>query len=98
MVPVSKAFPENPSTQSLRSLVLKTIPQMVFWTRILKYWVLGPSGNVLATLKAQVASLPACSQVASKVSLMQAWSLQRISYGPSGFLLKGSLKRGYRAT
>ena len=39
-----KLFPEGPSTQYLRSLVPKTIPLMVFGTRVLKYWVLGPSG------------------------------------------------------
>ena len=36
--------PEGPSTQYLRTLVPKTIPLMVFGTRVLKYWVLGPSG------------------------------------------------------
>ena len=35
---------EAPSTQSLRLLVLKTIPLMVFGTRSLTYWVLGPFG------------------------------------------------------
>ena len=39
-------FPEGPSTQYLRTLVLKTIPLMVFGTRDLKYWVLGPSGGI----------------------------------------------------
>ena len=39
-------FPEGPSTQYLRTLVPKTIPSMVFGTRVLKYWVLGPSGFV----------------------------------------------------
>ena len=37
-------YPEGPSTQYLRFLVPKTIPSMVFGTRILKYWVLGPLG------------------------------------------------------
>ena len=37
-------FPEGPSTQYLRTLVPKTIALMVFGTRVLKYWVLGPSG------------------------------------------------------
>ena len=36
--------PEGPSTQYLRTLVPHTIPLMVWGTRILKYWVLGPSG------------------------------------------------------
>ena len=35
--------PEGPSTQHLRSLVPKAINSMVFGTRVLKYWVLGPS-------------------------------------------------------
>ena len=36
---------EGPSTQYLRSLVPNTIKGMVFATRVLKYWVLGPSGS-----------------------------------------------------
>ena len=36
--------PEGPSTQYLRTLVPKAIKGMVFGTRVLKYWVLGPSG------------------------------------------------------
>ena len=39
-----EAFPEGPSTQYFRFLVPKTIFFMVFGTRVLKYWVLGPSG------------------------------------------------------
>ena len=42
-------FPEGPSTQCLRILVPKTIPFMVFGTRVLKYWVLGPSGFMMGT-------------------------------------------------
>ena len=37
-------FPEGPSTQYLRTLVPNTIPLVDFGTRVLKYWVLGPSG------------------------------------------------------
>ena len=37
--------PEGPSTQYLRSLIPKAIPLMVFGTRVLQYWVLGPSGK-----------------------------------------------------
>ena len=37
-------FSEGPSTQYSRSLVPKAIPSMAFRTRVLKYWVLGPSG------------------------------------------------------
>ena len=36
-------LPEGPSTQYLRTLVSKTMPFMVLGTRVLKYWVLGPS-------------------------------------------------------
>ena len=36
--------PEGPSTQYLSSLVPNTIQSMVFGTRSLKYWLLGPSG------------------------------------------------------
>ena len=39
----SSPIPEGPSTQYLRTLI-KTIAGMVFGTRTLKYWVLGPSG------------------------------------------------------
>ena len=37
---------EGASTQYLRTLVSNTIKGMVLGTRILKYWVLGPSGLV----------------------------------------------------
>ena len=37
--------PEGPSTQYLRILVPKAIKGMVFGTRVLKCWVLGPSGG-----------------------------------------------------
>ena len=40
----SLSNPEGPSTQHLRSLVSNTIQSMIFGTRNLKYWVLGPSG------------------------------------------------------
>ena len=43
-------LPEGPSTQYLRSLVPKTILLMVFGTRVLKYWVLGPSGSDILLL------------------------------------------------
>ena len=46
-------FLDGPSTQHLRSLGPKTIPLMVFGTRGLKYWVLGPSGVYCATRKRQ---------------------------------------------
>ena len=42
------SFPEGPSSQYLRFLVPKTILFMVFGTRVLSYWVLGPSGTVSA--------------------------------------------------
>ena len=35
--------PEGPGTQYFRTLVLKTIPLMVFGIRVLKYWLLGSS-------------------------------------------------------
>ena len=41
-----RPYPEGPSTQYLRTLVPKTIPLMAFGTRVLKYWVLGPSGTL----------------------------------------------------
>ena len=40
----TKAYSEGPSTQYLRTLVPKSTTLMVFGTRVLKYWVLGPSG------------------------------------------------------
>ena len=39
--------PEGPSTQYFRTLVPNTIQGMGYWDqRVLKYWVLGPSGRV----------------------------------------------------
>ena len=40
------ANPGRPSTQYLRTLVLETILSMAFGTRVRKYWVLGPSGEI----------------------------------------------------
>ena len=37
-------YPEGPSTQYLRTLVPNTKPLMVLGIRVLKYWLLGPSG------------------------------------------------------
>ena len=37
-------IPEGPSTQYLRTMVPNTIKRMAFGTRVLKYWLLGPSG------------------------------------------------------
>ena len=37
-------YPEGPSAQYLRPLVPNTIKGLFFGTRVLKYWVLGPSG------------------------------------------------------
>ena len=37
-------FPKGPSTQYSRTLVPNTIQGIVFGTRVLKYWVRGPSG------------------------------------------------------
>ena len=44
---VAEYHPEGPSTQYFRTLVPKTIEGMIFGTRSLKYWVLGPSESVL---------------------------------------------------
>ena len=44
--------PEGPSTQYLRTLVPNTNKGMVFGTRNLKYWVLGPSGIVVVLIQA----------------------------------------------
>ena len=41
---------ECPSTQYLRTLVPNTTKGMVVETRVLKYWVLGPSGECGALL------------------------------------------------
>ena len=41
--------PGGLSTQSFRTLVPKTILLMAFGTRVLKYWVLGPSGSQFGT-------------------------------------------------
>ena len=37
-------YPEGPSTQYLKTLIPTAIKGMVFGTRVLKHWVLGPSG------------------------------------------------------
>ena len=42
----SRPYPVGPSTQCLRFLAPKTIPVIVYATRDLKYWILGPSGLV----------------------------------------------------
>ena len=39
--------PEGPSTQYLRTLVPQAIKAMVFGTRVLKDWVLGPFGMLI---------------------------------------------------
>ena len=44
---VQVPVPEGQGTQYLRFLVPKTILLMVFGTRDLKHWVLGPSGCML---------------------------------------------------
>ena len=41
--------PEGPSTQYERTLVPKTMKSIVFGTRNLKYWLLGPSGSSIET-------------------------------------------------
>ena len=43
--PDNLTLPEGPSTQYLRTLVPKAILLMVFGTKVLKYWVLGPLGS-----------------------------------------------------
>ena len=40
--------PKGPNTQYLRTLVPNTTKSMAFGTRVLKYWVLGPSGESIA--------------------------------------------------
>ena len=45
----------SPSTQYLRLLVPTAIPFMVFGTRVLKYWVLGPLGRVSQGLAGSLA-------------------------------------------
>ena len=42
-----RLYLEGPSSQCLRTLVPKTIQGMASGTRVLEYWVLGPSGLVL---------------------------------------------------
>ena len=48
------SFPKGPSTQYLRTLVPKANKGMVFGTRVLQYWVLGPSGFNIPKLHAAV--------------------------------------------
>ena len=44
-----KWYPEGPRTHYSKILVPKPIRRMVFGTRVLKYWVLGPSGALWYT-------------------------------------------------
>ena len=44
-------LPEGPSTQDLRTLAPNHIPLIAFGTRVLKYWVLGPSGSVIKSCR-----------------------------------------------
>ena len=46
----TKEIPKGPSTQYLRTLVPKTIPSRVFGTRVLQYWVFGPSGYAMVKI------------------------------------------------
>ena len=41
----TQSLPEGPCNQYMRLPVPKTMPSMVFGTRVLEYWVLGPSGT-----------------------------------------------------
>ena len=56
--------PERPSIPYLRLLVPKTIPLMVFGTRVLDFWVLGPSGKKTRHAH-DVTRLLCCPSVAS---------------------------------
>ena len=49
--------PAGPRTHCLRTPVPNTIPLMVFGTRVLKYWVLGPSGEAFRAGVRRVTSL-----------------------------------------
>ena len=55
----ARTNPEGPSTKYLRSLVPNTITSMVFGTRNLKDWVLGPSGKGSLFLRPQICGVGA---------------------------------------
>ena len=50
--------PEGPSNQYSRTLVPKAMNGIVFGTRVLKYWVLGPSGYWSSQVKQLVLGCP----------------------------------------
>ena len=66
------SFPKGPSTQYLRSLVPNTIKSMVFGTRNLKYWVLGPSGLHRGSFKDTILK-PRTSTSTEKQILKGCW-------------------------
>ena len=70
-------IPEGPSTHHLRTLVPNTIPLLVFGTRVLKYWVLGPSGYLMtdslacslaAALAESTSSCSRCARVPRRIN------------------------------
>ena len=65
-----RTHPEGPSTHHLRFLVPKTVLSMVFGTRDLKYWVLGPYADSFG--KALILRPPAKSSMrAIAVSMLK---------------------------
>ena len=67
-------FPEGPSTQYSRTLAPKTIPLMVFGTRVLQHWVLGPSGIGLGLEDDLVPTLCSLQQEEPSCSGLYPWS------------------------
>ena len=75
--PLLKAFctihvPEGPSTKYLRTLVPKACLCMVFGTRDLKCWVLGPSGQERQAACNALGQLPKAPSTI--IAIVHAWS------------------------
>ena len=78
--PEPKARPEGRSIQYLRLLVPKTIPSTVFGTRVLKYWVLGPSGKISSRTH-KPRPEPRILQLISTAAESCSWAFLRLLLG-----------------
>ena len=71
-----KEYPEGPSTQYSRTLVPKAIKGMVFGTRVLTYWALGPSGIARLATEVKAGGRPRRGQ--EDPSLVEAGGLRGV--------------------
>ena len=78
-------FPEGPSTQYLRTLIPNTIPFMVFGTRVLKYWVLRPTGVPLSAIRYQPETVLLALQAAAAATSGRSRAARKAQNGAGGF-------------